>query len=453
MNQKTIKLDQFQPRGYQQKLVDAFEGGKIKRFVAIWPRRAGKDICAFNLVVRAALRRVGTYFYVFPTFSMGRRILWDAIDIDGRKVIDHYLPEEIVSAKNQQQMKIVLINGSQIQVIGSDDVDKSLVGTNAVGIVYSEYALQDPHAWQLAIPILKASAGWALFISTVRGRNHFYDLYEAVKDRDDWFCEKLTIEDTQHITVEEIEKEIESGQISRDLAMQEFWNDFNLGVEGNFYGKFINDLRIKEQITNIPWNPSLLVNTAWDLGFSDPTCVIFFQVHGPNVHIIDYIQETQLSLVEVIQLVHKKPYSYGKHLGPFDVAVTEYGSGINRWRIANEAGLIFTRYMDDVPSIEAGIEKVKCVLPRCWIDEKKCGSLIKSLENYSERKNSKSGNFSGKPAKNLFTHGADAMRYLAVGLSKVSNSNSSPEELKQRYNKAMYGESVNTGFFSEWKGY
>lgn len=41
-NQKIINLDQFTPRPYQQKLVNAFEEGKIKRFVAIWPRRAGK---------------------------------------------------------------------------------------------------------------------------------------------------------------------------------------------------------------------------------------------------------------------------------------------------------------------------------------------------------------------------------------------------------------------------
>ena len=130
MTQKIIKLDKFSPRPYQQKLVTAFEEGKVKRFVAIWPRRAGKDICAFNLLIRAALRRVGTYFYVFPTFSMGRRILWDAIDIDGRRIIDHYLPEEIISGRNEQQMRIRMINGSQIQILGSDDVDKSLVGTN-----------------------------------------------------------------------------------------------------------------------------------------------------------------------------------------------------------------------------------------------------------------------------------------------------------------------------------
>ena len=177
MQSNVVRLDQFHPRSYQIPLVKAFESGKYKRFLVVWPRRAGKEICAINLVVRAAFKRIGTYYIVYPNFSSGRRILWDAIDIQGRKILNHYIPDEVVASRNEQQMRIKLINGSQIQILGSDDVDRSLVGTNAVGIIYSEYALQDPRAWSLAIPILRASDGWALFISTPRGKNHFFDLY------------------------------------------------------------------------------------------------------------------------------------------------------------------------------------------------------------------------------------------------------------------------------------
>lgn len=452
MTQKTIKLDRFVPREYQQRLVTAFEEGKIKRFVAIWPRRAGKDICALNLLLRAALRRVGTYFYVFPTFSMGRRILWDAIDISGNRVIQHYIPEELIESKNEQQMRIRLINGSQIQIIGSDDVDKSLVGTNAVGIVYSEYALQDPHAWQLAIPILKASAGWALFISTVRGRNHFYDLYEAVKDREDWFCEKLTIEDTKHITVEEIEKEIESGQISRDLAMQEFWNDFNLGVEGSFYGKYMDDLYQRNQITNVPWEPYLSVHTAWDLGYNDSTTIIFFQVQGPSIRIIDYYENNKQGLEHYAKVIKEKPYTYGKHIAPHDIAVHDLSTGISRWKMMHDLGVTFMKYHDKLPSIDDGIEAVRRILPKCWFDEPKTGKLIKALENYRQEYDNKRKVYKSTPLHDNNSHAADAMRYLALAIPKLT-SNSSPEELKQRYNKAVYGENTGTGFFSDFKGY
>ena len=413
---------------------------------------SGKDICALNLLIRAALRRVGTYFYVFPTFSMGRRILWDAIDISGQKIMHHYVPEEIVTGRNQQQMKITLINGSQIQILGSDDVDKSLVGTNAIGIVYSEYALQDPHAWQLAIPILKASAGWALFISTVRGRNHFYDLYEVVKDRDDWFCEKLTIEDTKHITVEEIEKEIESGQISRDLAMQEFWNDFNLGVEGSFYGKYIDDLRKKGQIGNFPYEPGLLTHTFWDLGYNDSTVIIFAQLHGPTIRIIDHYENNKQGLEHYAQVVKQKPYVYGKHIAPHDIAVHDLSTGVSRWKMMHDLGITFMRTEGKLPSIDDGIEAVRRILPKCWFDERSCGKLIKALENYRQEYDNKRKVYKSQPLHDVNSHSADAMRYLALALPKLT-PNSSPQELKDRYNRAMYGDQVTTGFFSDFKGY
>ena len=453
MNQKTISLNQFVPREYQRRLVDSFEQGKIKRFVAIWPRRAGKDICAFNLLIRAALRRVGTYFYVFPTFSMGRRILWDAIDIDGRKVIDHYLPQEIIANKNEQQMRIRLINGSQIQILGSDDVDKSLVGTNAVGIVFSEYALQDPHAWQLSIPILKASAGWALFVSTVRGRNHFYDLYEIVKNRDDWFCELLTIEDTKHITVEEIEKEIESGQISRDLAMQEFWNNFNLGVEGSFYGKYIDELRNKGQITNVMWEPYLPVFTSWDLGYNDDTSIIFFQIQGNSIRIIDHYSNNKQGLEHYAKIIKNKEYSYGKHIAPHDIAVHDLSTGISRWKMMHDLGITFMRQEGKLPSIDDGIESVRKILPRCWFDVNKCEKLIKSLENYRQEYDNKRKVYKSNPLHDWSSHDSDSFRYLALSVNKLT-PNSSPEELNKRYNEAVYGgNQIQNGFFSDFKGY
>jgi phage terminase large subunit len=75
----------------------------------------------------------------------------------GNRVLNYYIPEELVESRNEQQMRIRLKNGSQIQIIGSDNFDNTLVGTNAVGMIFSEYALQDPRAWSYSLPILKAS--------------------------------------------------------------------------------------------------------------------------------------------------------------------------------------------------------------------------------------------------------------------------------------------------------
>ena len=431
-----IKLNKFQPRPYQKNLCRAFEEGKLKRYLIIWPRRSGKDICAVALLVRAALRRVGTYFYVFPEFASGRRILWDGIDIDGHRILHKYIPEEIVESRNEQQMRIRLINGSQIVVLGSDNFDSTIIGTNAVGMIFSEYALQDSRAWSYAIPILNASNGWALFISTPRGKNHLWELYNVAATTPGWFCEKLTIDDTQHVPIEEIRKEIDSGQMSQDLAMQEWWTSFELGVEGSFYSKYIDNLRHKGQISYVPWEPYHPVHTAWDLGFNDPTTVIFFQQIGAVIRIIDCYENTKKGLDHYAKVVKEKPYTYGKHIAPHDIAVHDLSTGISRWKTMHDLGITFIRYTEKQPNIEDGIEAVRRNLPKMWFDEKSCEPLLKALENYRQEYDVKRKVYKTNPLHDWSSHWADAMRYLCVGLPKITNTND-PKALEQRYNEAM----------------
>ena len=123
----TIKLSRFKPREYQLPIFDAIENKGYKRVLAILPRRAGKDVCAFNLCLRQALRNVGVYYYVFPTYSQAKKVIWDSMTNDGQRFLD-YIPEELIESKNSQEMKIKLSNQSLIQLVGSDNFD-SLMGT------------------------------------------------------------------------------------------------------------------------------------------------------------------------------------------------------------------------------------------------------------------------------------------------------------------------------------
>ena len=170
----------FKPRPYQLPFFRAMDGG-LKRAVLVHHRRAGKDKSAFNFMVKEAFKRVGIYYYFFPTYNQGRKVLWDGIDKDGFRFLDH-IPKEVRKGDpNQTEMKQMLINGSMIQIVGSDNVD-TIVGTNPVGCVFSEYPLQDPSGWDFVRPILRENGGWAVFCYTPRGKNHGYDLYAMAKD-------------------------------------------------------------------------------------------------------------------------------------------------------------------------------------------------------------------------------------------------------------------------------
>jgi intein/homing endonuclease len=155
----------YWPRDYQlpfwQWMDKAEEEKRIRRAVLIEHRRAGKDKTCLNFMTRETFKRRGIYFYFLPTYSQARKVVWDGIDRDGFKFLDH-IPESIRENTNSTEMKILLKNGSLVQFIGSDSID-NVVGTNPVGCVFSEYALQDPTGWDLVRPILRENGGWAVF--------------------------------------------------------------------------------------------------------------------------------------------------------------------------------------------------------------------------------------------------------------------------------------------------
>lgn len=55
-----------------------------------------------------------------------------------------HIPKELVANRNDQSMQIELVNGSLIQVIGTDRKIDNIVGTNPLGLLFSEYPISDP---------------------------------------------------------------------------------------------------------------------------------------------------------------------------------------------------------------------------------------------------------------------------------------------------------------------
>jgi phage terminase large subunit len=432
-----IKLDRFKPRPYQLPLFDAIEHKGYKRVLAIMPRRSGKDICAFNLIIRAALRKIAVYYYIFPTYSQAKKVIWNSITNEGIRFLE-YIPRELIKSENSQDMKVVLTNGSIIQLVGSDNVD-SLVGTNPFGIVFSEFALQDPKAYQFLRPVIVANGGFMLFISTPRGKNHLWDLLQIAQNNPDWFCYIRTLADTLHIPLAEIEKEKEEGLMSEDLIQQEYFVSFSRGVEGAYYARYIDKMRIKGQIGYVPYETGHAVNTAWDLGMSS-TCIIFFQCIGTSVRIIDCYENSSVGLEHYIAILKSKEYLYGKHIAPHDIRVRELGTGISRLDKARSLNIQFT-VAPGLPIID-GIEAVRTSLGKIWIDETHCKSFIKAIENYRQEYDVKRKVYRDHPLHDWSSHWADALRYLSISLPKTKDG-LSPEDLDRRYQEAVMGCSAN----------
>jgi phage terminase large subunit len=438
MADETINLnDYFKPREYQLPIFKAFEEDKYKKLMIVMGRRAGKDVCCFNLMVRAALRRVGIYYYILPNAVQARRVMFDGMTIDGQKIID-YIPKSLVSKVNIQQMKITFINDSIIQFVGSENYN-SLRGTNPVGCVFSEYAYCHPASYPTVRPILLANNGFCIFISTPFGENHFFDLYNIAKDNPhEWFTYLLPASISKHISQEEIQREIESGEISPDMAAQEYEVSFSVGARGAYYSTYLNKMELSGQIGRVAWEPDYPVHSAWDIGMADSTSILMFQIIDRRVNIIDMYQNENVGLEHYVNYLQSKEYTWGTHIAPHDIKVREFTSGgLTRQEKAARLGINFV--IAPSLSIMDGIESVRTTLPRMYIDEGKCKTLIAGLRNYRKEYDAAHGVYKNRPLHDKNSHVMDSLRYLCTSLPLIAHSDSSPEELEKRYQEAMYG--------------
>lgn len=435
---KEITIDRFKPRDYQLPFLhELFNVRKLKRYYLIWPRRAGKDLTAFYACIRLMIEKPTQVYFIYPTYSQGKKILWEGLDNEGFPLIK-YLPEELVVSKNSQEMSIKLINGSFFKIVGSDEPDR-LVGTNASLMVFSEYALQNPQAWQFLRQVVRANQGTAIFITTPRGRNHAYELHEYAKSiPEEWFVSKLTVDDTKHITADDLAKE--RRECSEDLIQQEWFTSFSLGVEGSYYSKYLNAIRANNQITHVPWQPYHKVHLSADIGHDDATALIWFQVIGQCVNIIDCYSNKKQGLEHYAKIILEKPYTYGKMLFPHDLAVTEWGSGLSRIEQSRNLGL--TPTIAPKLKMQDGIEAVRALIPRCYFDQTKTLPLIKALESYRQEFDPKHGVYVGKPLHDVFSDYADSFRYLAVS-QKLLSDTVSADDLNNLYNQSRMGSQQN----------
>lgn len=391
----------------------------FKRGLMVVPRRNGKDILCWNALIAKATQRVGLYYYIAPYYNQIRQIIWEGFDKDGRRFLD-YIPDELVTSRTKIDMRIDLINGSQIKLQGSDEINR-IVGTNPYGIIFTEFSLHKPAAWEYLRPILAENGGWAMFNGTPRGLNHFYELYTKANNDPGWYTQYLTRDDTGIPTIEAIEEDRRSG-MPEALIQQEYYCSFMSGEVGSYYGDLLQGLRQDGHFRAVPWDPRFYVFTAWDIGVNDDSAIWFAQLIENRINLIDYYEANNKGMQHYIKVCNNKPYIYGAHFAPHDIEVREWGSGEDpqtRLEIAYDLGFEFEttkRY-----SLQDGHEKVRELLPRCFFDSAKTANGAASLMGYKRKWNEKLQAYSDTPERNWAKHGADAFRVLAHNTDKMDD--------------------------------
>jgi hypothetical protein len=303
----------------------------------------------------------------------------------------------------------------------------SLVGSPPIGVVFSEFALADPSAWGYLRPILAENGGWALFITTPRGRNHAATFYEAAHQDPTWFSEQLPATDTSVFTWDQLE--IEHRELLREYGpddgearyRQEYLVSFDAGVMGSYYGSLMEAAEKEKRIGKVLHEPTLPVHTSWDLGIGDATAIWCWQLVGQEIRAIDYIENSGVGLDYYARELDRRPWKWGEHILPHDSEARELGTGRSRIEVLRSLGFHRTQVIP-AQKVEDGINAVRTMLPRIWFDAEKCARGISALQNYRRSWNDALRTYSDRPLHDWTSHAADSLRYWALSNTRNAGS-------------------------------
>lgn len=406
----TIELPhRFDPRAYQLPAWRAMDDKK--RVLMVFHRRAGKDKLCFNKMICRVMEQPCNAAYYFPTAALGRKALWGNVDVkNGMRVIDH-VPREILSKPpNETNMRFDFVNGSTIQILGTDNLD--VVGGNFFVVVFSEYQDQNPLAWDLTRPILAENGGFAWFNGTPRGENHLFDMLKLNAGNPAWFTQVLTCDDTGAITKEDIEEERKSG-MSDAMVRQEFYCDFSAPNENAILGRFVAKAYAEQRVGPFPVDGRAPVHTSWDLGGPRNTVVWYWQcLPFGRIRLLDVDYGLDLTLTERVGHMNAKGFNLGKHYLPHDARQTSR-TGRTFEEDAREAGIKNIVVVPPIATVGQGVDYMAELFPSFEFATPACEIGLKALKAYEWQKVQTSGLVKSEPLHNWASHIADALRTMA----------------------------------------
>lgn len=372
---------------------------------------------------------------MLPEQAQARKAIWTQVDPHtGLNRVDVAFPKELRARTNDQEMFIELKCGSTWQVVGSDNYN-SLVGSSPRGLVFSEYALANPSAWAYLRPILRENKGWAIFISTPRGKNHFYNMMQLAKHEADWFAEVVTCDDSGLLTKEELDADLRELQAEhgesygKSIWLQENFCSFDAAIPGAIWAESLDQLQRAGALCDFDHSTSP-VFTGWDLGRTDDTAIWFYQFRGDQIDVIDYWADNGCEIYDADRpeksLVHillakarQHAYRYATHWVPHDARPRRLGMGgksiLQQFHDAAKLHPELGRFAVAAKlDVQEGIQAGRRTFQRCRFHATRCDLGLQALRHYHREWDPDKRLYTDVPVHDWSSHPADAWRTVAL---------------------------------------
>lgn len=229
-------------------------------------RRWGKTTLAIDQMKACAVSKPVRIAYIAPTLQQARDIAWEQLKND--------CAQAAISIREAPRLEIILPTqrgGESLIVLRGWEAVETLRGQSFDLIVIDEVAMMRNFwtNWQEVIrPTLTDRKGEVLFISTPKGFNHFYDLFNLQDTDSDYKSYHFPSSDNPFLPPEEIKKA--ESELTPERFAQEYMADFKK-TEGLVYKEFDRE---KHLFTDIPVGTGIVERICGiDFGFTNPCAI------------------------------------------------------------------------------------------------------------------------------------------------------------------------------------
>ena len=183
-------------------------------------------------------------------------------------------------------------------------------------------------------------------------------------------------------------------------------------LDGAIFAKEMTMAEIEGRITKVPYDATKPVHAIFDLGWADNTACWLMQFIGQELHFIRYFEDNQKTITYYLQEMQKFGYLYDTLWLPHDAAAKSLGTGRSIEEIVRAAGFK-VQMLDRVP-IADSINAARTIFNKCYFDRENTTDGLNCLRHYQYDVDVETGAFSQKPLHNIYSHGADAFRYVGL---------------------------------------
>jgi phage terminase large subunit len=197
-------------------------------------------------------------------------------------------------------------------------------------------------------------------------------------------------------------------------SYQNVWEGLcRITVDGAIFGREMQSAELENRITKVPYDPAKPVHAIFDLGWSDHTAIWFLQFIGMEIRLIRYMQDSQKTMTEYLAKMQSFGYVYDTLWLPHDAEnKTLAANGRSIEEIVRSMGFK-TKIISKVPVVDS-INAARTIFPKCYFDRENCADGLQCLRHYRYDVDPDTKQFSRSPLHDIYSHGADAFRYIGL---------------------------------------